>query len=59
MDDPRFAPKECVLFQTSSLRSRGALLAHHYFLFAKNRFWYSPLSLEQLLHQLLASGAGP
>ena len=46
-----------IRFQTS--RSLGALLAQLDFLFAKNGFWHASLSLEQLLHQLLPSAAGP
>lgn len=39
--------------------SLGALLAQLDFLAAKNGFWHASLSLEQLLHQLLPSTAGP
>lgn len=49
-----------VLPQTSRPRgSLRALLAQLNFLFTKNGFCHTSLSLEQLLHQLLPSAAGP
>lgn len=56
MDEPRFARS---LTNLPSSRSLCALLAQLHFLFAKNGFWRASLSLEQLLHQLLPSAAGP
>ncbi|KAK5853731.1 hypothetical protein PBY51_014862 [Eleginops maclovinus] len=49
------SPSNLPFFQ----RSLGALLAQLHFVFAKNAPWHAALPLEQLLHQLLPSAAGP